>query len=248
MLTIGSFVLGLVFGSFFNVAGLRLSKKQSIIHPPSHCPSCNHRLAPIDLIPVVSYLLLKGKCRYCRGKIAVLYPAIELVTACLFAAATFAIDSPAVLFLSWALISLLIIIIVSDISYMIIPDKVLVFFASLLLIFQCWMIPVTKWWQPITGAMVGFAVPFFIAVITRGNIGGGDIKLFAVLGFVLGWKGVLVAFFFSTFYGALIGGVGLVTGILRKRKPIPFGPFIALGALTAYFFGDAILNWYVHFF
>lgn len=226
--------------------GLRVPKKQSIIRPPSHCTSCGERLKAIDLIPVFSYLFLGGKCRYCRATVSPLYPLIELVTACLFAVAPFIAHSFNELLMSWALISLLMIIFVSDLTYMLIPDRVLAVFAVLFLILKFGTLPLVEWGGLFVGAAVGFAVPFFVAVVSRGNMGGGDIKLFTLLGFVLGAKGVLVAFFLSTLYGSLIGGIGLLSGKLKRGKPVPFGPFIVFGTLTAYFFGDALLNWYFH--
>ncbi|HET7579546.1 MAG TPA: A24 family peptidase, partial [Bacillales bacterium] len=189
---------------------------------------------------------LKGKCRYCGTGVSILYPFIEAATACLFTAAYYFFGWSGELIVSWVLISLLVIIFVSDLTYMLIPDRVLVAFAPLFLVLRLWVAPFDVWWQPLLGAAVGFAVLFGVAVISRGNMGGGDIKLFAVLGLVLGWKGVLAAFFLSTFYGALAGGAGLLTGKVKKGKPIPFGPFIVPGSLTAYFFGDALLNWYFH--
>ncbi|HET7657890.1 MAG TPA: A24 family peptidase [Bacillales bacterium] len=148
--------------------------------------------------------------------------------------------------MAWSLISLLIIIFISDIRYMLIPDRVLMVFAGIFLIERLILAPDAHWWQPFVGAGVGFIVPFLVAVVSRGNMGGGDIKLFAVLGLILGWESVLLAFFFSTFYGAFIGGIGLIIGKIRKSMPVPFGPFIVMGALTAYFYGDALLKWYFH--
>lgn len=176
-----------------------------------------------------------------------MYPVIELATACLFAVAPFLVDGIAELVEAWLFISLLMIIFVSDFSYMLIPDKIVGVFAAMIVVLRFWILPFDGWWQPVFGAFIGFIVPLGVAVVSRGSMGGGDMKLFAVLGLVLGWKGVLLAFFFSTFYGSLIGGVGLVTGIVKRGKPMPFGPFIVPGALTAYFYGNALLNWYMQY-
>ncbi|HEX7064168.1 MAG TPA: prepilin peptidase [Bacillales bacterium] len=241
------FIAGLILGSFYNVVGLRVPEHQSIIHPPSHCMSCGHRLSAIDLIPVFSYLLSKGRCQYCHSKVPRLYPIVEAATAGLFATSFYAIGWSSELFAAGALVSLLVIIFVSDIHYMLIPDKVLMVFAPLFLFLRLWVAPFDSWWQPFIGGAVGFIIPFAVAVVSRGNMGGGDIKLFLVLGLILGWKGVLAAFFLSTAYGGLIGGAALLVGKIERGKPIPFGPFIVLGTLTAYFFGDALLRWYFHF-
>lgn len=135
------------------------------------------------------------------------------------------------------------IIFVSDVTYMVIPDKVLLFFTGLFLLERIF-IPLEPWWDSIAGAAVGFFILLLIAVVSKGGMGGGDIKLFALLGIVVGIKIVLLSFFIATLYGALFGVIGLITGKLKRKNPIPFGPFIAAGTLTAYFYGDLILRNY----
>ncbi|MFC4620161.1 prepilin peptidase [Camelliibacillus cellulosilyticus] len=238
-------ILGAVLGSFYNVIGLRVPEQVSIVRPPSHCPNCKRRLKAGELIPVFSYVFLGGKCRACQTKISPLYPAVELAAACLFTYAAIRFGFTPALLPTLALISLLLIVFVSDISYMLIPDKIVLFFAALFVILRIF-IPYVPWLDGIIGAAVGFGALYFAAVVSRGSMGGGDIKLFAVLGFVLGYKGVLLAFFFSCLYGTLIGGVGMIIGKVKKGIPIPFAPFIGLGALTAYFFGEKLLYWYFH--
>jgi leader peptidase (prepilin peptidase) / N-methyltransferase len=241
------FLLGTLLGSFFNVVGLRVPLKQSIVKPRSHCPSCGHTLGPLELIPVVSYIIQGGKCRRCKASISPLYPIVELMTGVLFVFAAFAIGWTSELFIAWTLISLFVIVFVSDVKYMIIPDKVLLVFAVIFLLERIFL-PLTPWWDSIAGAVVGFGLLLFIAVISNGGMGGGDIKLFAVIGFALGTKLVLLSFFFATLFGAVFGLLGRITGKLEKRKPIPFGPFIGLGTLCAYFYGDTIVAWYFNSF
>jgi leader peptidase (prepilin peptidase)/N-methyltransferase len=146
---------------------------------------------------------------------------------------------------SMLLMSLLAIIFVSDLRYMLIPDKVLLFFLPLFLLLRVTVAPLEPIWDTFVGAVLGFMLLLAIAVVSRGGMGGGDIKLFAVLGLVLGWQDVLLAFFFSCFYGAIIGGIGLLIGKVERRKPIPFGPFIVLGTITAYFIGSSLVEWYI---
>lgn len=238
------FTAGLVFGSFFNVVGIRLPLKQSIINPPSTCPDCQHQLTTLELIPVISFLIQKGKCRNCSTKISLMYPIFELITAILFLITFKYFGLSLELIFSLTLISLLIIVVISDINYMIIPDKVLLFFAFLF-IFERIFIPFLPWWNAIFGAIIGFSLLLIIAMISKGGMGGGDIKLFAILGFVLGWKLVLLAFFMSTFFGAIFGGIGLLLKKVERGKPIPFAPFIALGTLVTFFWGESLINWYV---
>lgn len=239
------FIYGLFLGSFYNVVGLRVPVKQSIVKPRSHCTSCKRTLTALDLIPVFSYMFLRGKCRRCKAPVSLLYPIIELATGVLFVLAPVVMGWSHELIVAWTFISLLVIVFVSDVTYMLIPNKILLVFAVIFLLERVF-IPLNPWWDSIAGAVVGFTLLLLIAVISKGGMGGGDIKLFAVLGFVLGVKTVLFSFFFATFFGALIGGIGLLIGKVKKGKPMPFGPFIGLGALVAYFYGETIYNWYIH--
>ncbi|MCA1038943.1 prepilin peptidase [Bacillus infantis] len=241
------FLYGLLLGSFYNVVGLRIPLKQSIVKPRSHCPYCQHTLRPYELIPVVSYLLQGGKCRRCKAPVSFLYPAVELATGLLFVLAPLLMGWTLELIIAWTLISLMVIVFVSDIKYMIIPDKVLLVFAVIFLLERIFL-PLSPWWDSLLGAAAGFFLLLFIAVISKGGMGGGDIKLFAVIGLALGTKLVLLTFFFATIFGAVFGLAGMLIGKVEKGKPIPFGPYIALGSLTAYFFGQRILDWYLYSF
>ncbi|MGV3488202.1 MAG: prepilin peptidase [Tuberibacillus sp.] len=237
------FLLGAVMGSFFNVVGLRVPKHQSIIFPPSHCPQCRKRLTAGDLIPILSYLLVRGKCRYCRTPIPIIYPFVELSTACLFTFASLHSGLRLNIFVTWALISLLVITFVSDIRYKLIPDKTLLFFTALFIALQIFS-PYQSWLNGFLGASFVFIVLLAIAAASGGKMGGGDIKLFGVLGFVLGTKGVMLALSLSCIYGSLFGTLGLIFGKLKWGRPLPFAPYIALGALTSWFYGDELWRWY----
>ncbi len=241
------FTAGLVFGSFYNVVGLRIPKKMSVVFPSSHCWACKTNLEIIDLIPVVSYIIHRGKARCCRSTISPTYPIIEFTTAVLFTLTPLLIGWSKELIFPLLLISLLIIITVSDIHYQIIPDKVLLFFLPLFIILKIW-IPSDPWWDPIAGMLLGFSLLYLIAVLSKGGMGGGDIKLYTVLGIILGWKGVLLSFFLASLFGGLFGAIGLVLGKYKRRQAIPFGPFIAMGTLIAYFFADELINWYLQTF
>ncbi|WP_419881812.1 prepilin peptidase [Peribacillus sp. B-H-3] len=246
LLLLACFILGAILGSFYNVVGLSVPVKRPFANRRSACPICGRTLTPIELVPVLSYVIQGGRCRGCKSRISPLYPIVEFLTGLLFAASPLLLGWTYEVFVAWTLISLLMIIFVSDIRYMLIPDKILLFFAVVFLFIRIF-IPLHPWWDPLLGAVCGFGLLLFIAVISRGGMGGGDIKLFALLGFILGLKLVLLAFIFSTFYGAVIGIAGLMTGVVKRKNPIPFGPFIVFGTLTAYFYGDAILDWYLQF-
>jgi len=243
ILTIYLGIIGLVLGSFYNVVGLRVPMKKSVVRPRSHCMKCNNILTAIELIPVFSYLMQGGKCRNCKAPISPIYPLVELLTGILFAFSPFIVGWNINLLICYVLISLLVIITVSDLAYMIIPDKILIIFASIFLLLQ-FTISERAWIDVLLGAIIGFGLLFFIAFISKGGMGGGDVKLFALLGFVLGVKLVLLAFFFAVLSGALFGMLFLLLGVVKKRQPVPFGPFIAFGTLTSYFFGEKIVHWY----
>jgi leader peptidase (prepilin peptidase) / N-methyltransferase len=246
MILVLTLAYGLVLGSFFNVVGLRVPIKQSIVTPRSACPTCGHQLKPHELIPVISYLLQKGKCRGCQSRISPIYPVFELLTGILFATAPLVIGWSGELVVALTLISMFMIIIVSDINYMLIPDKILIWFAGIFLLERIFW-PLSPWWDSLLGAVTGFTLLLVIAIVSKGGMGFGDVKLYALLGFVLGFKLVLLSFFFATLFGAVIGGFALLFKIVKRRQPIPFGPFIAAGTLTAYYWGSDIIDLYIQF-
>jgi leader peptidase (prepilin peptidase) / N-methyltransferase len=237
-------ICGLVLGSFYNVVGLRVPLKESIVRPRSACPQCRHQLTAKELVPVFSYMFQGGKCSRCKAAISPIYPLTELMTGLLFLAAPLVLGWTSELFAAWTLISLFMIVFVSDIKYMIIPDKVLLVFAGIFLFVRIF-VPLTPWWDGLLGGAAAFLALLFIAVISKGGMGGGDIKLMALVGFAVGTKLVILSFFLATLYGAVFGMIGLAAGTVKKGKPIPFGPFIGLGTLTAYFFGDELISAYL---
>jgi leader peptidase (prepilin peptidase) / N-methyltransferase len=237
------FIYGLLLASFYNVVGLRIPLKKSIIKPRSACPYCGHQLSAKELMPVLSFVIQRGKCVSCSGRISLLYPIMELITGTFFVLAYQVFGLQLELIVALTLISLFSIITVSDIKYMIIPDKVLLFFAALFIVERLF-VPLSPWWGSLTGAALGFTLLLFIAIVSRGGMGGGDIKLFALIGFVLGVKGLLLSFFLATLLGAVVGILGMLLGKFKKGEAIAFGPYICLGTILAYFFGEKIIQWY----
>ncbi|MFS0822531.1 prepilin peptidase [Bacillus sp. 1P02SD] len=238
------YILGTVLGSFFNVVGLRIPNGESIVRPRSACPTCKHQLTAIELIPVFSYLIQGGKCRNCKTRISPIYASIELATAILFTISPMLVGWSKELIIAWTLISLLVIIFVSDLTYMLIPDRILLFFAPLLF-FERIFVPLDPWWDMLVGSIVGFLLLYLIAIVSKGGMGGGDIKLYAVLGIALGWKLVLLSFFLATLIGTVLGLIGIAIGKVKKGKPMPFGPSIVIGTLIAYFFGHELIASYI---
>src|SRR5699024_1603283 len=191
----------------------------------SYCPSCSHQLRACELIPVLSYVIQRGKCRHCRARISPMYPFIESVTGLLFASAFLYFGLHLELITALLLISMLMIVWVTDLSYMIIPDKVLLFFLPFFLIMRV-LSPLEPWYDALIGAVVGFVVLAGIILVSKGGMGGGDMKLFAVLGIVLGWKATLLTLFLASLLGAVIGGIILLIQQADRKQPIPFGPYI----------------------
>lgn len=241
------FMYGLVFGSFYNVVGLRVPKGESIAHPPSHCPTCDRRLTILDLIPVFSYVFLRGKCKGCGTKISPIYPMMELITGVLFAVAYLHFGWSWELAVALLFYSLLVVLTVSDLAYMLIPDKFLLFFGIPLVLLRI-VEPLDPWWDSYLGAAVGFVLLLLIAIISRGGMGGGDIKLFLVIGIVLGTVHSLVVLGLASVIGLIFGLISLRLTKNGRKTPIPFGPSIAIAAVIVHLYGTELIDWYWNLF
>jgi len=249
------FLLGLVVGSFLNCIIYRLETRENFLKGRSYCPHCKHILSWKDLIPIFSFLFLKGKCRYCQKKISLQYPLVEFFTGFLFLAISlskglFSIES---IFL-WILASCLIIIFVFDLKHLLIPDSVIHFAIFMVLIYRWFRIWNFGNWNLFEVQNLIFAVLpslFFLAIILISKetwMGFGDFKLSILMGLLLGWPKILIAIFFAFFLGG-IGGLLLV--ILKKKtmkSQIPFAPFLIFGTLLSAIFGERIINLYLDLF
>lgn len=235
--------LGLLFGSFLHVVGVRLPKGEPFANDRSGCPNCGHQLSWYELIPVASYVIQGGKCRGCKQKISIRYPLAELITGGLYGASYAAFGLSAELVVSLLLTSMLVILFVSDVLYMLIPNKVLLFFAPLLAIALVFTEDFS-WTRSLLGFVVGGAVVAVIILVSNGGMGAGDMKLFAVLGLLFGPVLTLFTLGVACFLGAISGGVLLATGKLKRKEPFPFGPYIVIAALAAHFAGASFLTWY----
>ena len=227
------FIIGTIFGSFYNVIGFRLPKGQSIVFPPSHCPNCNHRLTPIELIPIISYIISKGKCKNCKQKISPFYIMFELLTGILFSLSYIVFGLTPNLISPLTFISMLIIIMVSDYNYMIINDSILIIFTIILIIEILILYGPQILLKHILAAILAFITMFLLKklgdiLFKKESMGGGDIKLLGVFGLVIGYPMSLLAIFL----GAIIAlPISLITIKNNKDHIIPFGPFLALGAI-----------------
>jgi leader peptidase (prepilin peptidase)/N-methyltransferase len=253
------FVFGALIGSFLNVCIYRMPRGQSIIWPSSRCPSCKNPINYYDNIPIFSYyLLLRGRCRSCKEKISGIYPLVEALNA-IFYLLVFWRFGP-----GWSsavycfLCSALIVITFIDLDFQIIPDRITLPGIPLGLIAGSLLLPdpflramALGYRASLIGAVSGFSLFYLVAflsikILKKEGMGGGDIKLMAMLGAFLGWKAVLLTTFLGSLSGSIIG-IGLMAFRGREKGSlIPFGPFLALGALLSLFFGQEILIWYLY--
>ncbi|MCT1902851.1 prepilin peptidase [Oceanobacillus sojae] len=241
------FLIGIIFGSFFMVVGIRLPQKISFTRGRSRCPSCSFQLAWYDNIPILSYIFLKGRCRKCRYKIPCLYPLTEAFTGSLFVICYLHAASSMELLLSLIFMSLLIIIIVTDLCYMLIPNKLLAFFLPAFILFRI-IEPLDPWWNSVAGGLAGFLIIFIVILWNKQGMGAGDMKLMALLGIILGPSHMIATFLLACISGALIGSILLYSGFIQRNNPFPFGPFIAFGAILTYFLGEDMIQWYLNLF
>ncbi|MCU1468435.1 MAG: prepilin signal peptidase PulO-like peptidase [Actinomycetia bacterium] len=242
---------GLVIGSFLNVVIWRVPRKESIVKPPSHCPGCDAKIANRDNIPLLSWMLLRGKCRKCRAPISPRYPFIELFTGLVFVVvgARFAHSwaLPAYLVLSAALVALSAI----DLEHFILPSRILYPVDGALLVLLAGAAGLEHDWgaylRAVAAGAVAFAIFFVIHFVSPRGMGFGDVRLSFLLGLALGWLGwadVAGGLFAGFLYGAVVGVALIAVKVRGRKQQIPFGPFLAAGAMTFVLFGAPIVDWY----
>jgi leader peptidase (prepilin peptidase)/N-methyltransferase len=239
-------VFGALFGSFLNVVAYRLPRRESLIAPPSHCPSCGTHVKPYDNIPVLSWLLLRGHCRSCGEPISVRYPLVEALTAALCVGAVLAHTSAAAIALSIVLILLVVPVALIDLEHRIIPNRITALGAVLALALGTALDPAGEPERLISGAAAGGFL-LLAALAYPGGMGMGDVKLAAVMGLFLGAP-VAIAVAVALVGGVLVGAAIIARKGARagRKTAVPFGPFLALGALVAIFAGQPLLDLYVN--
>jgi leader peptidase (prepilin peptidase)/N-methyltransferase len=250
-------LLGMVVASFLNVCCDRLPVGESIVYPPSHCPACQRRIKVKDLIPVFSYLWLRGRCRYCRAPIPRRVLWVEVGTAALFGLVYWnyglSLELPIVLFYS----SLFIVFLVIDLEHRLILNKIVYpAMGVALLVSALFSIPgflpqteiVPGIVQAAIGGGIGLALFFLVVLISRGGMGWGDVKMAALIGLVVGFPLVFVALLLAVLAGGLVAGFLLALKIKKRRQAIPFGPFLSLATIVTLLWGSNILSWYMGFF
>lgn len=235
--------ISLTLGSFLNVVAIRLLKKESITFPPSHCPSCQHRLGFLDLFPLISYLLLKGRCRYCHKIISPLYPFGEMLTVVTFLLVFHRIGLSPELLPAILLSTVLILSVLTDIREKVILDIITLPSIVIFLIVRIFVGEET-FFTYLFGGLIGFGLLLLLAIVSKGGVGGGDIKLYAAVGVVLGPQLTILSLVFASFIGSIVGIILIVLKIKQKKEPIAFGPSIMVGTIAAYLYGKEIINWY----
>lgn len=236
--------VGILVGSFLNVCIDRLPRGESVVRPPSHCDACGHRLGPADLVPIFSYLWLRGRCRHCGEAISPRVLVVELLTGALFALAALCHDLGVSLAFTLVFSCLFLVVAIIDLEHRLIPNR-LVYpgMALALLLSPLW--PGLGLLRALAGGAVGFIVLLIPYLLSRGGMGAGDVKLAALVGMVAGWPGALVAMFLAMVAGGAVAGPLLLLGLRKRKDQIPFGPFLSLGAVATLFYGDFLLAWYI---
>ncbi len=245
-------IYGIIIGSFLNVCIYRLPREESVVYPSSHCPSCQENLSWYDNIPIVSYITLAGKCRYCGEKISPQYPLIEGVNGIIYIL-LYLYFGWSINFIFFTLIfSALLVIFIIDLKWMLIPD-ILIFIGFVLEALRKLSLSLIAGEKvQVTDYLLGFLLAaglfYLIVVLSKGGMGEGDVLLIGFFGFILGLRLVILNIFLSFILGALISLLLLLFKIKSREDPIPFGPFIIIAFTLSLFYGDIILKWYFNFF
>jgi len=245
-------LVGFAVGSFLNVCMDRLPHKESIVNGRSHCDSCQRQLKPTELIPVVSYLMLQGRCKTCGARIPVRVMLVEAVTGALFGVtfAIYGVTATGAVLAAYGCI--LLVVFVIDLDHKLILNAVV--YPSIILALAVAAIVPPPWLgsigpiplvSAILGAVTGFGLLFVIALVARGGMGWGDVKFAAFMGAATGFPLVIVALFVGIVVGGLAGILLLVTGKKGRKQGIPFGPFLAIGTMAAMLWGQQMLAWYL---
>ena len=245
------FILGLIVGSFSNVCIYRIPKNESIIFPASHCPKCHSPIKPVDNIPLLSYILLKGRCRNCKCKISIQYPIVEFLSGLIYLIIylTYGLSIQSLIYI--ILSSALIIIAFIDLNEQIVPD-VISLPGILIGFIISFLVPYISFTNSALGVFVGGGIILIIGlagstIFKKEAMGGGDVKLAAMIGAFLGWRYIIISLFLGFFLGALAGIILIISKIKSSEDAVPFGPFIVLGSFITLLWGEKIISWYLGF-
>ncbi len=251
-------LVGLCFGSFLNVIVYRLPEKKSIVSPPSECPSCETRLGIVELIPLIGYLILLGRCRHCKTKISIRYPLVELTVGIIFAFSFYYFGLTINAFFYLILIYLLLAIALIDLKHRIVPNTLVaaglisavIFYIpaliNLLVELPGWLLVERDLLDAGAGFLVGGLIMLIIILVSRGGMGAGDMKLMAMIGLFVGLRGTAVVMLLGFFMGALVGVAFMALGKLTRKDALPFAPYLSLAAIIQVLWGESIWDWYIN--
>jgi leader peptidase (prepilin peptidase)/N-methyltransferase len=248
--SIMSFIFGAIVGSFLNVCICRMPKDESVVSPPSHCPNCDYRIRWYDNIPLFSYLLLRGKCRGCGTHISLQYPLVELLNGLLTLALFLRFDFSVAFLALFLFCSALVVITFIDLEHQIIPDEISLTGIVIGFIFS-FFLHGYSWLNSLLGILLGGGSLLLVAygyqwLTGKEGMGGGDIKLLAMMGAFLGWKSVLFIIFASSLIGSVVGITMMLVQKKDSKLAIPFGPYLAFGAVLYIFYGRQLIHWYLN--
>lgn len=244
------FLLGAIVGSFLNVCIYRLPQDQSVVSPGSRCGSCGAAVRWFDNLPILSWLILRGRCRSCKASFSIRYPLIELLNGLLWLAVLLRFGASPTALVYALLISALVVVTFIDFDHQIIPDEISL--GGILLGFLIsFFLPMPGWTASLLGILLGWgslALVFYayLWLTGREGMGGGDAKLLAMLGAFLGWQAVPFIIFVSSLLGSVLGLTVMAIKGKDRHLAIPFGPYLALGGLLYIFYGPQLINWYLH--
>ena len=243
------FIFGAVVGSFLNVCIFRLPAKTSIIKPLSQCPHCHHPIRFYDNIPIISFIVLRGKCRDCDGKISWRYPLVELITAVLSLLLFLQFGLTLRFLIFFIFTAVLIVITFIDLDHQIIPDVLTLPGIPIFFLLAIFVVKI-PWLEALIGLLIGggvlFAIAFVYELLTkREGMGGGDIKLLAMIGGFLGWKSLIFILLFSSFSGAIAGITAMIIKKQDMKYAVPFGPFLSLAAVAYIFWGEIFMRFLI---
>lgn len=244
-------IFGTAVGSFLNVCIHRLPLRESLAWPGSHCPRCHAPVKPYDNIPIASYLWLRGRCRSCRAPISIQYPIVELTTGAVFLGAYLLFDSPALLIQRVLFACSMIVLFVIDLEHRILPDVITLPGIVLGLAFSLFMPP--GWRDALIGIVLGggslwLMGELYFRIRHEEGMGFGDVKMLAMIGAFLGWKLMLLTLVLSSFLGSIVGITMIALNRGDMKYALPFGTFLAIGAIAAGTVGDRIVAWYASFY
>lgn len=242
---------GTIVGSFLNVCIYRLPLRTSVMWPGSHCPQCDAPVKPYDNIPILAYLWLRGRCRTCKAPISIQYPIIEFITGAVFLGAYLLFDSPAILIQRLLFACAMIVLFVIDLEHRILPDVITLPGIVLGFVFSLFLPP--GWIDSLIGIALGggslwLMGELYFRIRHEEGMGFGDVKMLAMIGAFLGWKLMLLTLVLSSFLGSLVGVAMIAFKRGDMKYALPFGTFLALGAIVAATVGDRIIEWYAAFY